>query len=103
MQSATLALLCATAETLRGGRVVDVVTDGIDDKRTVTVTTWSETERHRTTVFRAWSDLMALWSATALAERANATDATRRLERRLRSAIKEAMLTAPEGTRGGRR
>ena len=103
MKSETIALPCDTAETLRGGRVVDVVTDGTGDARTVTVTTWSETERHRTTVFRAWSDLCALWSATSLAERANATDATRRLERRLRSAIKEAMRIAPEGARGGRR
>ena len=103
MKSATLALLCDAAETLRTGRVVDVVTEGTGDDRTVTVTTWSELDRQRTTRFRAWTDLGAVWSAVALAERAHATDAVRRLERRLRDAIRVAMLNAPEGARGGRR
>ena len=103
MKSETLALLCATAEALRTGRVVDVLTEGDGDARTVTVTTWSELDRQRLTVFRAWSDLGALWAAVALAERAHATDAIRHVERRLRAAIKEAMLTAPAGARGERR
>lgn len=87
MKPATLALLGDAAEAVTGGRIVDVLTEGDGDARTITITTWSATERQRKVTLRAWSERGALWQAVQRVEGSNATDATRRVERRLRSAI----------------
>ncbi len=87
MTPATLALVCEAAEAVTGGRTLDVLTEGAGDARTVTVATWSATERHRKVTLRAWSERGLLWQAVQRVESAHATDTTRRIERRLRSAI----------------
>ena len=94
MTPATLALLCDAAEAITGGRTLDVLTEGDGDARTITIATWSATERQRKVTLRAWSERGALWQAVQRVESSHATDVTRRVERRLRSAIK-ALGTAP--------
>ena len=99
MTPATLALLCDAAEAITEGRTIDVLTEGGGDARTITIATWSATERQCKVTLRAWSERGVLWQAVQRVESAHATDVTRRVERRLRSAI-TALGTAPAKSDG---